>query len=369
MVVCAALTAALLPSAALALPRLAPPATDSAGSVRAQVAAMQAEVERASHLLADGTIAWEQGRARLDQLLQRQFAADRTLEVTDADVAQAQRRLDAIANAAYRNPVPQSLTMALSIDLTQLTQSLETVHVLRRTSSSQREALATLHAQRVSASDLAAQRDSLRQQAQEAQARLDDQLVALQTLAAQTNNRLQAAQARLERVRAQERARQLARMNAAAAARARAMGALGGGAECTAPADGQYANGFLPTSVLCPLRMAPGQRLTASAAAAFDRLSAARQAATGSPLCVTDSYRDYAGQVDVFSRKPSLAATPGSSQHGWGLALDLCGGVENAGSEVFQWMKANAPSYGFVHPPWAEPGGSRPEAWHWEYQG
>jgi LAS superfamily LD-carboxypeptidase LdcB len=330
---------------------------------------MQAEVERASKQLAEGTIAWEQGRARLDELLQRQFAADRTLEVTDADVEQAQRRLNAIANAAYRNPVPQSLSIALSIDLTQLTQSLETVHVLRRTSSSQREALAILHAQRVSASDLAAQRDSLRQLAQQAQEKLDDQLVALQTLAAQTNKRLQAAQARLEKVRAQERARLiagLARLNAAAAARA---AAAGGGAECSAPADGLYANGFLPTSVLCPLKMAPGQRLTGAAAAAFDRLSAARVAATGAPLCVTDSYRDYASQVDVFSRKPSLAATPGSSQHGWGLAVDLCGGVENSSSEVFRWMKANAPAFGFVHPAWAEPGGSKPEAWHWEYVG
>ena len=32
-------------------------------------------------------------------------------------------------------------------------------------------------------------------------------------------------------------------------------------------------------------------------------------------------------------------------------------------------MKANAPAYGFVHPDWAEPGGSRPEPWHWEYVG
>jgi hypothetical protein len=32
-------------------------------------------------------------------------------------------------------------------------------------------------------------------------------------------------------------------------------------------------------------------------------------------------------------------------------------------------MKANAPSYGFVHPAWAEPDGSKPEAWHWEYKG
>jgi hypothetical protein len=32
-------------------------------------------------------------------------------------------------------------------------------------------------------------------------------------------------------------------------------------------------------------------------------------------------------------------------------------------------MKANAGRFGFFHPAWAEPGGGKPEAWHWEYSG
>ena len=128
-------------------------------------------------------------------------------------------------------------------------------------------------------------------------------------------------------------------------------------------------NGFLPDSALCPLLQAPGHRLQTDAARAFDALSAARRAATGAPLCVTDSYRSSAEQVDVFRRKPTLAATPGRSQHGFGLAVDLCGGVERFDSEPHAWLKANAPAYGWVHPSWAEPGGSKPEAWHWEYVG
>jgi LAS superfamily LD-carboxypeptidase LdcB len=87
----------------------------------------------------------------------------------------------------------------------------------------------------------------------------------------------------------------------------------------------------------------------------------------GGPVCVTDSYRSYAAQVDVYHRKPGLAAVPGTSEHGWGLAVDLCGGVQTYGTPAFNWMKANAPRFGFHHPAWAEPSGSRPEAWHWEF--
>ena len=84
---------------------------------------------------------------------------------------------------------------------------------------------------------------------------------------------------------------------------------------------------------------------------------------------MTDSYRSYPAQVDVFARKPELAATPGRSQHGWGLAVDLCGGAEQFGTEVDSWLRLNAGSFGWFHPSWAEPGESRPEPWHWEYAG
>lgn len=98
-------------------------------------------------------------------------------------------------------------------------------------------------------------------------------------------------------------------------------------------------------------------------------MSRARLAGTGVPLCVTDSYRDYGGQIDVFRRKPELAATPGRSQHGWGLAVDLGCGVQTFDSEAYRWMQLNAGQFGWIHPSWAQQGGSRPEAWHWEYVG
>jgi LAS superfamily LD-carboxypeptidase LdcB len=84
---------------------------------------------------------------------------------------------------------------------------------------------------------------------------------------------------------------------------------------------------------------------------------------------VTDSYRSYEAQVDVFARKPQLAAVPGTSRHGFGVALDLGCGVESFGTEAHRWMQANGPRFGWVHPSWAAPGGSMPEPWHWEHVG
>ena len=60
---------------------------------------------------------------------------------------------------------------------------------------------------------------------------------------------------------------------------------------------------------------------------------------------------------------------PGTSRHGVGLAVDLCGGVEDFGSSVHHWLRQNAPLYGWYHPSWASAGGSLPEPWHWEYAG
>jgi DNA-binding transcriptional ArsR family regulator len=79
---------------------------------------------------------------------------------------------------------------------------------------------------------------------------------------------------------------------------------------CNPPTGRGEANGFLSSASLCPLATRPGHRLRTDAARAFDALNAARLAASGTRLCITDSYRDYPSQVDVFRRKPGLAATP-----------------------------------------------------------
>ena len=135
-----------------------------------------------------------------------------------------------------------------------------------------------------------------------------------------------------------------------------------------ARAWGGYPNGLIPPSAMCPLGAA-GHTLRCDAAAAYRAMSAAFAGAFGTPICITDSYRTYAGQVRLYGQKPALAAVPGTSNHGWGLAVDLCGGIERFGTQQYAWMKANAGRFGFLHPDWAEPGNGREEPWHWEYAG
>jgi len=176
------------------------------------------------------------------------------------------------------------------------------------------------------------------------------------------------------RVRAEAEQRRLAaeaeQRRLAAGARAakdnRIIGALG---ECVGlPTEG-YANGQIPPEALCPVWAAPGHRLRPDAAFAFSSLSQAYAAEFGTPICITDSYRTLEQQVAVRAAKPTLAAVPGTSNHGWGTATDLCGGIQTFGSPQHVWMRQNAPLFGWYHPAWAQQSGSKPEAWHWEYGG
>ena len=86
-------------------------------------------------------------------------------------------------------------------------------------------------------------------------------------------------------------------------------------------------------------------------------------------MCVSDSYRTFAAQVRLYGVKPALAAVPGTSNHGWGLAVDLCGGLRSFGTAQYAWMAANAPRFGWSNPPWAAQGQGREEPWHWEFTG
>lgn len=133
--------------------------------------------------------------------------------------------------------------------------------------------------------------------------------------------------------------------------------------------SGSYANGQLPGSALCPLWMAPGQVATPSAAVAFNALSQKFAVDFGRPICVNDSYRTFADQVAVKASRGFWAATPGTSNHGLGKALDLCGGINSFGTIEHLWMKQNAPLYGWFHPSWAASDGRKPEPWHWEFAG
>src|SRR4051794_23753836 len=135
-----------------------------------------------------------------------------------------------------------------------------------------------------------------------------------------------------------------------------------------ARAWGGYPNGLIPPSALCEIGVG-AHRLRCDAAAAYRAMSAAYAAAFGSPICITDSYRSYDSQVKLYGEKPALAAVPGTSNHGWGLAVDLCRGIDRYGTPQYQWMLADAGRFGWLHPTWADPGNGREEPWHWEYAG
>jgi zinc D-Ala-D-Ala carboxypeptidase len=120
-----------------------------------------------------------------------------------------------------------------------------------------------------------------------------------------------------------------------------------------------FGNGQIPSEALAPIGVG-SHRLWAPAATAFQQMSAAA-AADGVTIGVTDSYRSYDSQVDLARRKGlysqgGLAATPGTSNHGWGLALDL-----DLDGQAQSWMQEHAWQYGFVESVPREP-------WHYEYR-
>lgn len=155
---------------------------------------------------------------------------------------------------------------------------------------------------------------------------------------------------------AEEVARTSAASSAGPAGTTRAAARLNGDG---VPAElAAYGNGKIPASALHEVG-STGHRLWAPAAQALTGLISAA-AADGVRVGITDSYRSYAGQVDVAQRKGlysqgGLAAVPGTSDHGWGMAVDL-----DLDASAQAWMRAHGAEHGFVEDTPREP-------WHWAY--
>ena len=130
---------------------------------------------------------------------------------------------------------------------------------------------------------------------------------------------------------------------------------------------GNHNNGEIPDSDLQTLSFSPESKMNKQAAAAMEEMNKAYKADNGSNLLINEAYRDCATQIRYARELGAVAAPapPCRSNHGWGLAADIS--VGGFGSPVYKWLEANAHKYGYVNPPWAKPGGSKPEAWHWEY--
>lgn len=121
-----------------------------------------------------------------------------------------------------------------------------------------------------------------------------------------------------------------------------------------------YGNGQIPRDALEPVGQG-GHRLWGPAATAWRNLVEAARA-DGIEIRITDSYRSYDQQVDLVRRKGlysegGYGAVPGTSNHGWGLAVDA--DVNDA--RTLSWIRANAYRFGYVEAVPREP-------WHWEFR-
>jgi D-alanyl-D-alanine carboxypeptidase len=127
-----------------------------------------------------------------------------------------------------------------------------------------------------------------------------------------------------------------------------------GGAAATSV---QHENGQLPDDAL--VSIGDGFRLTPAPAEAFGRLEEAALSA-GFTLQVNSAYRSLDEQVAMVEEhgllsEGGLAAEPGTSEHGWGIAVDL-----TLDTDALIWFRTNAGRFGFVETIADEP-------WHWAY--
>lgn len=95
-------------------------------------------------------------------------------------------------------------------------------------------------------------------------------------------------------------------------------------------------------------------------------------------IVINDSYRSYERQVQL-DKTSKYAATPGYSNHGWGVAFDVNGtnvckngcpsskSIERFTSPIYAFLdQQGAGRHGFINPPSMRYDGSLPESWHWE---
>jgi len=165
----------------------------------------------------------------------------------------------------------------------------------------------------------------------------------------------------------------------------------------------KFENGKIPISNLIKSRWANGDNktkwisttiagttnayLTKEAAQAFDNLFDLYDKSDfpgKGPIIITDGYRNYDDQVKTYNKYGAgFAAKPGTSNHGWGLAMDISGMANPFGSikknatdrasafrtPIYQWFFANSYKFGIYNPLSLRDGVKTDEYWHWEFNG
>lgn len=337
------------------------------------LASQDAQLAAASRKLADlsgrSSAAMDkvtQARAAEAKALAHEKAQLARLKQLAAETAKARRDLTNMAYDAYVRGPDALREMAALVDLVtggERTRSATTVDYLSRERAADEKRYAALTAEQRRTAQAAATARAQRQAATDAAEKAQAEVAA----AVKTQ---QAALVDLQRVSAATRAR-LEDLGVDTSGVGTGVDLASLAKVSTTPLctqeTGAFPNGMIPGSALCPIAGFSGHMMRPDAARGLNALKAAYAKSMGRELCLTDTYRSYAAQVDVRRRKPSLAAVPGTSNHGLGLAVDLCGGIENFGTAEHRWMQQHAPLFGFYHPAWAQAGGSKPEPWHWEF--
>jgi hypothetical protein len=100
-------------------------------------------------------------------------------------------------------------------------------------------------------------------------------------------------------------------------------------------------------------------------ACAFNKMWEAAKSA-GVSLTISSAFRTYERQQYFWNcyqtkscNNGNLAARPGRSNHGMGIALDL--NATSRGAAQYRWLASNAQRFGFVRT-------VPTETWHWEYR-
>ena len=356
----------------------------------AQVSSMQARLAVLNAAANKALEKLQQARVVADKAQAANDAAKAELAKAQAQTDKARATLSEMAAGAYRTiagggALGTTLSLVESGNPQTFLDGLNTIGEVGKSQAAVIDDLriaeaAQVHAEQVAA-DAAARAADAEQAAAVVKKRADAVvaqqhalLAREQTLLSRTRTAAAGAHATARKLAHQiavAKARAAAIRAAQAAAAARAAAAGGPIPTCNGGTVSGYSNGQLPMSALCPLWGAPGMMLQAGASGAFNRMSQAFAHTFGEPLCVTSSYRTYAKQVELYATMPAgYAAVPGTSNHGWGLAVDLCGGIQVDYSPEHEWLMNHAAEFSWFHPSWALPGGPGPhEPWHWEFAG
>lgn len=341
---------------------------------------LRSQAEAARTALVVGTAKWREAERKLTAAKADARAKNAQAAQAQALVEDARKQVAAFAAGAYENPANSMIVFTSGFGSGDPLSQARGLADLDQAGDQDAGRLTRFEAAKTAADVFARQARTAEQNAAKLAAALRARTRTLRAEAKRTTDRLSKAvakvnamQARIDRLEAAERARLArlaARRRAALAARSAARSAAPGAAptsSCHRTSRLSYPNGLIPLSALCPLPQS-GYYLRADAARAFWRLDAAYRARFGGDMCVNAAYRSLRRQYQLYAvMTPGYAAVPGTSNHGEGIAVDLGCGVNVYGSAQFDWMKANAPRYGFVHPYWAEHNPFEP--WHWEYHG